>query len=55
MVIVMALLKYLKGGLPNPKGSLSSAIPSRAIAQTNREVLTHAYVKYRTFKFPCYF
>ena len=40
MVIVMALLKYLKAskdGLTNPKGSLSSAIDSRAIAQVNRE------------------
>ena len=55
MVIEMALLKYLKDGLPNPKGSLSSAIPPRAIAQMNHDVLTHAYVKYHTFKFLCYF
>ena len=36
----MALLKYIKASkdsLPNPKGSLSSAIPSRAIAQANHK------------------
>ena len=44
----MALLKYLKAskdGLPDPKGSLSSAIPTRVIAEANREVkqlLSHA-------------
>ena len=44
----MALLKYLKAskdGLPDPKGSLLSAIPSQAIAQAKREVkqlLSHA-------------
>ena len=45
----MALLKYLKAskdGLPDPKGSLSSAIPFQAIADAKREVkqlLSHAY------------
>ena len=36
----MALLKYLvpKDGLPDPKGSLSQSIPSRAIAAANNEV-----------------
>ena len=37
----MALLKYLKVNkdrLPNPNGSLSGTIPSRAIAQANLEV-----------------
>ena len=36
----MALLRYLKprDGLPDPRGSLSSAMPSQAIAQANREV-----------------
>ena len=36
----MALLKYLvpKDGLPDPKGSLSQSIPSRAIAAANDEV-----------------
>ena len=37
----MALLKYLKAskdGHPDPKGSLSSAIPTRVIAEANREV-----------------
>ena len=35
------MLKYLKvnkDGLPDPKGSLSGTIPSRAIAQANREI-----------------
>ena len=37
---VMALLRYLvpREGLPDPKGSLSQAIPSCAIATANREV-----------------
>lgn len=39
---VMALLKYLKpcskDGLPDPKGSLSAVVPSRAIARANQEV-----------------
>ena len=36
----MALLRYLKprDGLPDPRGSLSSSMPSQAIAQANREV-----------------
>ena len=38
----MALLKYFKpcnkGGLPNPRGSLSAKVPWRAIAQANQEV-----------------
>lgn len=36
----MALLKYLKlrDGLPDRRGSLSSSMPSQAIAQANREV-----------------
>ena len=38
----MALLKYLKpcskDGLPDPKGSLSTVIPSRAITRANQEV-----------------
>jgi len=36
----MALLKYFKrkDGLPNPNGSLSSAIPGKTIAQMNKEV-----------------
>ena len=44
----MALLKYLKAskdGLPDPKGSLSSPIPTQAIAEASREVkqlLSHA-------------
>ena len=37
----MVLLKYLKpcskDGLPDPKGSLSTVIPSRAIARANQE------------------
>ena len=37
---VMSLLKYFKqkDGLPDPKGSLSHTVPSRAIARANREV-----------------
>ena len=38
----MALLKYFKScnkdGLPNPRGSLSEEVPSRAIAQANQEM-----------------
>ena len=36
----MALLRYLnpKDGLPDPKGSLSQSVPSRAIAAANEEV-----------------
>ena len=36
----MALLRYLKprDGLPDPRGSLSSSMPSQAIAQANQEV-----------------
>ena len=36
----MALLRYMKpvGGLPDPRGSLSSSIPSQAIAEANKEV-----------------
>ena len=36
----MALFRYFKlgDGLPDPKGSLSLAIPSRAISIANREV-----------------
>ena len=36
----MALLQYLQSryGLPDPKGSLSSAIPAQAIARANQEV-----------------
>ena len=38
----MALLKYLKpcskDGLPGPKGSLSTVIPSRVIGQANQDV-----------------
>ena len=36
----MALLRYLKprDGLPDPRGSLSSSMPSQAIAQANCEV-----------------
>ena len=38
--VVMALFRYFQpvSGLPDPKGSLSSAMPSQAIAQANREV-----------------
>ena len=38
----MALLQYLqcRKGLPDPKGSLLSAIPAQAIARANQEVLT---------------
>ena len=37
----MVLLKYLKPAkdyLPNPRGSLTASVPSRAIAQANFEV-----------------
>ena len=36
----MALLRYLKpvDGLPDPRGSLSSSIPTQAIAEANKEV-----------------
>jgi len=36
----MALLRWLKpeNGLPDPRGSLSSSIPSQAIAAANQEV-----------------
>ena len=36
----MALLRYLqcKDGLPDPKGSLSSTLPPKAIARANQEV-----------------
>ena len=36
----MALLCYMKpvGGLPDPRGSLSSSIPTHAIAEVNKEV-----------------
>ena len=36
----MALLRYFKkrDGLPDPKGSLSHTIPSRAISMANSEV-----------------
>jgi len=36
----MALLHYMKpiGGLSNPIGSLSSSIPTQAIAEANKEV-----------------
>ena len=36
----MALLQYLqcRDGLPDPKGSLLSAIPAQVIARTNQEV-----------------
>jgi len=36
----MALLRWLqpRNGLPDPRGSLSSSIPSQAIAAANREV-----------------
>ena len=38
----MALLQYLqrRKGLPDPKGSLSSAVPAQAIARANQEVPT---------------
>ena len=59
----MALLKYLKAskdGLPDPKGSLSSAIPFQAIADAKREVkqlLSHAYEgkqgPYKKYIYPC--
>ena len=36
----MALLRYLQrtDGLPDPRGSLSSAVPRQAIARANQEV-----------------
>ena len=36
----MALLRYLKplNGLPDPRGSLSSSIPSTAIEEANTQV-----------------
>ena len=36
----MALLCYMKpvGGLPDPRGSLSSSIPTQVIAEANKEV-----------------
>ena len=36
----MALLHYMKsvGGLPGPRGALSSSIPTQAIAEANKEV-----------------
>ena len=36
----MALLQYLQrtDGLPDPRGSLSSAVPRQAIARANQEV-----------------
>ena len=36
----MSLLKYLKrkDGLPDPKASLTSKVPTRAIVRANREV-----------------
>ena len=36
----MALLRYMKpvGGLPDPRGSLSSSIPAQVIAEANKEV-----------------
>ena len=59
----MALLKYLKAnkdGLPDPKGSLSGTIPSRAIAQANWEVqqiLSHENGgkrgPYKKYIYPC--
>ena len=39
--VKMALLRYLqrRDSLPDPKGSLLSAIPAQAIARANQEVL----------------
>lgn len=39
-VIAMSLLRYLKraGGLPDPRGPLSSTLPGNVIAAANREV-----------------
>ena len=36
----MSLLRYLKqkDGLPDPKGSLTSEVPTRAIVRANQEV-----------------
>ena len=36
----MSLLRYLKrkDGLPDPKGSLTSEVPTQAIVRANREV-----------------
>lgn len=36
----MSIVRYLeaKDGLPNPSGSLSSSVPSRAIAMANKKV-----------------
>jgi len=36
----MALLRYMKpvGGLPGPRGVLSSSIPTQAIAEANKKV-----------------
>ena len=34
----MALLRWLQPSLPDPRGSLSSSVPSQAIAAANREV-----------------
>ncbi len=36
----MALLRYLRpvDGLPDPRGSLSSSIPTQAITEVNKEV-----------------
>ena len=59
----MALLKYLKAskdGLPDPKGSLLSAIPSQVIAEAKQEVkqlLSHANEgkrgPYKRYIYPC--
>ena len=61
----MALLKYLKAskdGLPDPRGSLSSAILTQAIAEANREVkqlLSHHSANggkrgsYKRYFYPC--
>ena len=40
LTVSMALLRYFKkrDGLPDPKGSLSHTIPSRAISMANSEV-----------------
>ena len=64
----MVLLKYLKVNkdrFPNPHGSLSGTIPSRALAQANREVQQllsqenegkqGPYKKYVTFVYLCAF
>ena len=34
----MALYLELKDGLPDPRGSLASVVPSQAIVEANREV-----------------